>query len=119
VDASTSDQWFPWVEVSPTDGTVGVVYNDRSLVDPDLYDAAFTEIGGSTTTVSTDPSDPTDSVYFQAGAEGCEECATFHGDYINISYGSDGVANVVWTDMRDFDAELDGFLQFIYFARMD
>jgi hypothetical protein len=119
VDASTGDQWFPWVEVSPADGTVGVVYNDRSLVDPDLYDAALTEIGGSTTTVSTDPSDPTNSVYFQAGAEGCEECATFHGDYINISYGSDGVANVVWTDMRDFDADLDGFLQFIYFARMD
>jgi hypothetical protein len=28
------------------------------------------------------------------------------------------VANVVWTDMREFDADLDGFLRFIYFARM-
>jgi hypothetical protein len=28
------------------------------------------------------------------------------------------LANVVWTDMREFDADLDGFLQFIYFARM-
>jgi len=119
VDSSTSDQWFPWVEVNPADGTVGVVYNDRSLADPDLYNASLTEIGVGETTISTDPSDPTDSVYFQAGADGCEECATFHGDYINISYGSDGVANIVWTDMRDFDADLDGFLQFIYFARMD
>jgi hypothetical protein len=56
--------------------------------------------------IEVDPADPLHMI------------ATFHGDYINISYGSDGVANVVWTDMREFDADLDGFLQFIYFARM-
>ena len=50
-------------------------------------------------------------------------CATFHGDYINVGYGSDGHANVAWTDMRDFrpadeDLETDaGFAQCIYFAR--
>jgi hypothetical protein len=118
VDTSTSDQWFPWVEVNPVTGVPGVVYNDRSLADPDLYDASLTEIGAGEITVTTASSHPTDSVYFQAGAEGCEECATFNGDYINISYGSDGAANVVWTDMRDFDAGLDGFLQFISFARV-
>ena len=122
VDASPSDQWFPWVEVNPVDGTVGIVYNDRSTVNPDLYGVGLTEItpGGSTKTiVTTAPSDPRDSVFFQAGAAGCEECATFNGDYIGIAYGSDGVANVAWTDMRDFDADLGGFLQFIYFARLD
>ena len=45
-------------------------------------------------------------------------CAVFNGDYINVSYGSDGHANTVWTDMRDFSV-LDGThrAQFIYFAR--
>lgn len=48
------------------------------------------------------------------------ECATFHGDYIGVSYGSDGVANLAWTDMRDFVENGPfgtGFSQFIYFAR--
>jgi hypothetical protein len=34
-------------------------------------------------------------------------------------YGSDGAASVVWTDVRDFDADLDGFLQFISFGRLE
>ena len=42
---------------------------------------------------------------------------TFHGDYINVSYGSDGVANVAWTDMREFRPAENGFAQYIYFAR--
>jgi hypothetical protein len=45
------------------------------------------------------------------------DCATFHGDYINVSYGSDGVASVAWTDMREFRAAENGFAQYIYFAR--
>jgi hypothetical protein len=45
-------------------------------------------------------------------------CATFHGDYIAISYGSDGKANMTWTDMRDPNPTATGlFDQFIYFAR--
>lgn len=118
VDASSSDQWFPWADVNPTDGSVGVAYNDRSVAHPNLYDASLTEIGGGKTVVSTASSDPTNSVYFHAGVAGCETCATFNGDYIGLSYGSDGAANVVWTDMRDFDADANAFLQFIYFARL-
>jgi hypothetical protein len=118
VDSSASDQWFPWVEVNPVDGTVGLVYNDRSVANPEVYGAALREIGGSKLTVSTADSHPTESIFFQAGTEGCEECATFHGDYIALAYGSDGAANVAWTDMRDFDEGLGGYLQFIYFARV-
>ena len=29
VDSSPTDQWFPWVDVNPTNGTIGVLYNDR------------------------------------------------------------------------------------------
>jgi hypothetical protein len=70
--------------------------------------------------VSTAVSHPRESVFFQAGADapGCETCAVFHGDYIGVAYGSDGKANLVWTDMRDPDPAAPGlFDQFIYFAR--
>jgi hypothetical protein len=117
VDASPTDQWFPWVDVNPTNGTAGVLYNDREVANPSLYDAALTELPGSKTIVSTAPSHPTQSAFFQAEVPGCETCATFHGDYINIDYGPDGHANMVWTDMRDPSDEPGLFSQFIYFAR--
>jgi hypothetical protein len=117
VDSSPTDQWFPWVDINPTNGTIGVLYNDRRVADPSLYDAALTEIPGTKTIVSTAPSHPTQSRFFQAGVPGCEHCAVFHGDYINIAYGTDGHANMVWTDMRD-PSDVPGlFSQFIYFAR--
>jgi hypothetical protein len=117
VDSSTTDQWFPWVDVNPTNGTAGVLYNDRETADPSLYDAALTELPGSKAVVSTAPSHPTQSRFFRALVAGCENCATFHGDYINIAYGSNGKANMVWTDMRD-SSDMPGlFSQFIYYAQ--
>ena len=85
-----------------------------------LYSTALAEgtpAALAKTTVSTAPSNPTDSIYFRAQVPGCMDCATFHGDYINVSYGSDGVANVAWTDMREFRPAENGFAQYIYFAR--
>ena len=101
VDSSPTDQWFPWVDINPTNGTIGVLYNDREVADPTLYDVALTEFPGSKTIVSTAPSHPTQSRFFRAGVPGCENCAVFHGDYIDLAYGTDGHANLVWTDMRD------------------
>ncbi len=117
VDSSSTDQWFPWVDVNPTNGTVGVLYNDRETADPSLYDAALTELPGSKTIVSTAPSHPTQSRFFRAQVAGCENCATFHGDYINIAYGPNGKANMAWTDMRDASDVPGLFSQFIYFAQ--
>ena len=117
VDSGAGDQWFPWVDVNPTNGNVGVLYNDRGSSNGALYNASLMELPGSKTIVSTAPSNPTQSRYFRAGVTGCENCATFHGDYINISYGSDGKANLVWTDMRD-PSDITGlFFQFIYYAQ--
>ena len=117
VDASPTDQWFPWVDVNPTNGTAGVLYHDRVAADPSLYQTALRELPGAKTIVSTAPSHPTRSRFFQAGAPGCETCATFHGDYNNISYGSNGTAHMAWTDMRD-PSDLPGlFFQYIYYAR--
>ncbi len=116
VDASPTDQWFPWVDVNPTNGTVGILYHDRDA-NPALYNTALTTIPGGKTIVNTAPSHPTESRYFRANVAGCTNCATFHGDYINISYGPDGKANLAWTDMRD-PSEIPGlFFQFIYYAQ--
>jgi hypothetical protein len=117
VDSGAGDQWFPWVDVNPTNGTIGILYNDRGSSNEALYNAALMEIPGSKTIVSTAASNPTQSRFFRAGVPGCENCATFHGDYINISYGSDGKANMAWTDMRD-PSDIPGlFSQFIYYAQ--
>jgi hypothetical protein len=120
VDAGAGDQWFPWVDVDPTNGTIGILYHDRGASNGDLYSTALAQgTPGSLvkTTVSANPSNPVNSVFFKAHAEGCDACATFHGDYIGLSYGSDGVANAAWTDMSVFSAELGGYQQFIFFAR--
>lgn len=117
VDSAAGDQWFPWVDVNPTNGNIGILYNDRGALNGALYNAALMEMPGSKTIISTAPSNPTLSRYFQAGVPGCESCATFHGDYTNISYGSNGKANMVWTDMRD-PSDIPGlFYQFIYYAQ--
>jgi hypothetical protein len=117
VDSSPTDQWFPWVDVNPTNGTLGVLYHDREVASPALYDTALTEFPGSKTIVSTAPSHPTESRFFQAHVAGCEHCATFHGDYINVVYGSNGKANLTWTDMRDPSDTPGLFSQFIYYAQ--
>jgi hypothetical protein len=123
VDGGGGDQWFPWVEVDRTTGAIGVIYHDRGASNGAPYTTALAEgaPGGLVkTTITTAPSDPTDSLFFRAGVDGCQNCATFHGDYIGVGYGSDGVANLVWTDMRDFvqDGPFGtGHSQFIYFAR--
>ena len=126
VDRSGTDQWFPWVDVNPVNGKVGVLYNDRSRANPDLYNATLVERGGwpgvfRETTVSTAPSNPVNSLFFQAGDPACLACATFNGDYIRLAYGSDGKANMAWTDMRQFVDDPTGlgtgYAQFIEFAR--
>jgi hypothetical protein len=120
VDTGAGDQWFPWVDVNPVTGTVGVLYNDRGASNGPTYTAALAEgLPGSfvKTTLSTAPANPTQSRFFRAGVAGCENCATFHGDYIGFAYGSDGHGNAVWTDQRDPSDIAGLFSQFIYFAR--
>ena len=120
VDSAAGDQWFPWVDVNPTNGKIGILYNDRGSSNGALYNVSLAEgTPGSLskTIVSTASSNPTQSRFFQAGVPGCENCAVFHGDYISISYGSNGKANMAWTDMRD-PSDVPGlFSQFIYYAQ--
>ena len=120
VDSGHGDQWFPWVDVNPVTGKIGVAYNDRGNSNGTPYNATIAEgMPGSfvRTKVSTASSDPVHSEFFKAGADAptCDECARFNGDYIGLAYGSDGHANAIWTDMRDVTP--DGHAEFIYFAR--
>lgn len=119
VDSAAGDQWFPWVEVNPSDGSIGILYNDRGTSNGATYNASVLEgTPGSLvkTIVSASPSDPTKSRFFRSGVPGCETCATFNGDYVNIAYGSDGTAHMAWTDMT-VPSELAGlFYQFIFYA---
>lgn len=128
VDTGPGDQWFPWADVNPITGAVGVLYNDRDPANPHFYNASLaTDTAGGfvKTVVSSAPSDPTNSLFFQANVVGCKKCAVFNGDYIGLDYGSDGKANMVWTDMSVVTDTFDGQtlphsrnLQFIFFARV-
>jgi len=122
VSRAASDQWFPWVDVNPVTGKVGVLYHDRSYGNPALYDTTLAEgtPGHFTyTKVSTRPSHPKNSIFFQAGVDGCQKCVVFIGDYIGLDYGRDGYANMAWTDMRQFRTiqDVTGFAQYIFYAR--
>jgi len=117
VDPDANESWFPWIDVAP-DGTVGVIYNDRRPGDTYVAELAEGPWGGLTTTVvSQAASHPNDSAFFKADIPECPDCAVFHGDYPGLDYGSDGVANLAWTDMRDQSPDFDGYQQFVYFAR--
>lgn len=117
VDPDANESWFPWIDVAP-DGTVGLIYNDRRPGNTYVAELAEGAPGSFTTTVvSQAASHPDDSAFFKAGIPACPDCATFHGDYLGLDYGSDNVANLAWTDMRDQSPDFDGFQQFVYFAR--
>jgi hypothetical protein len=100
---------------------IGILYHDRGASNGPTYNTALAEgAPGSLvkTVLSTAPSNPTLSEFFQAGIPTCEFCALFHGDYIGLAYGSDGHANATWTDMRVPSPFTPGlFLQFIDYAR--
>ena len=135
VDPSSSDQWFPWVAVDPKNSKVGILYNDRRTTDPALHDVALVEavvddgnqsgdqrgnsdISFTKQIVNVKPSNLVNSRFFRAGVAGCERCARFHGDYIGLSYGTDGTAHMVWTDQSELAANpASGYAQFIFYAR--
>jgi hypothetical protein len=75
VDTGAGDQWFPWVDVNPANGNVGVLYHDRGGGNGPTYATALAEGQPGSfakTVLSTAPSNPTMSEYFQAGDPSCE-----------------------------------------------
>jgi hypothetical protein len=121
VSDAPSDQFYPWVAVNPVDGRVGVLYYDRRVPDDSVYNTTLAEGGPGAwtyTKVSSRASHPRDSVFFRANVDGCMKCVTFIGDYIGLAYGGDGVAHMVWTDMRFYAKNIGSYFQHAVYARL-
>ena len=111
------------MEVNPTNGTIGIVYHDRGASNGTLYNAALAEgMPGALvkTTVSTAPSDPVHSIFFQADEPGCEMCAhvprRLHQRQLRKRRARERRRGRTCATSADADLG-DGFAQFIYFAR--
>jgi BNR/Asp-box repeat protein len=101
VTSGASDKWFPWVAARA--GTIGVVYQEEAGTGTYNTRLATSTNGGASwsyQTVSTAVSDANHSVWFRAHAPDCDECATFIGDYIGLTFDTLGRAHITWTDMR-------------------
>jgi hypothetical protein len=122
VTPRNTDQWFPSVDVDPATGKIGVVYHDRTSFGE--YVTALSQGRNpahlNRRVITDDHSHVRDSLYFRARVKGCYKCATFHGDYIGLAYGSDGAANAVWTDMRRLVTVQgsQGHFQQIFYSRL-
>ena len=113
-DGSGSDQFFPWLSVDPTNGTVNVAFYDRRN-DPggrlvNMYNARSTDGGasfGENTRVSSVSFDPA----VQGNVLGSNNNAIGFGDYIAVASIA-GKAHLLWTDTR-------GGAQEIYYGQLD
>jgi hypothetical protein len=105
------DQFYPWAAANPVTGALSVGYMDEDPTtstahSPDQYVFSVQTSSGTlpafsaATTVASAASSPNNSLFFRARVPGCENCATFIGDYNGMAVGSDGKIHAVWTDMR-------------------
>ncbi len=103
----TADQWFPWSDTNKTTGVLHIGYMDANVDGPVRNQYGFTNVAvpvggapGVPLIVSSQNSNPNNSLFFRAGAPDCLNCATFIGDYNGLAVDSNGQVHSVWTDMR-------------------
>jgi hypothetical protein len=104
---TAADQWFPWSDTNKTTGALVVGYMDANVDGPVRNQYGFTNVTvpvaglpGPALVVSSQNSNPNNSLFFAAGAPDCQFCATFIGDYNGLAVDSTGKVHSVWTDMR-------------------
>jgi hypothetical protein len=105
VSDAPSDQWEAFPAVNPATGELGVAFADRSDGSDQTVDLTLaTGLPGAFTLqrVTTVSSSLQDNLWFPAGVEGCETCATFIGEFVGLAYGTDGKANLAWADLRRY-----------------
>ena len=101
-----ADQWFPWGDTNKQTGALAIGYMDASVDGPVRSDYGFSNVTvtgagpGAPLLVSSAPSHPNNSLFFNAGVAGCTFCATFIGDYNGVAVDSNGNVHSSWTDMR-------------------
>jgi hypothetical protein len=118
VDGGRGDQWFPWLDVNPRTGTIGIVYDDRGN-----RNARHTRRRSHRAWPSPSRRRPSPRRRpirctrrsSRRESRGVRRARRSTANYISLAYGSDGHANALWADMST--PTPDGFAQFIAFAR--
>jgi hypothetical protein len=124
VSGSPGDEWDPHAAVNPVTGQLGVVYNDRTSTNAQVFNVTLaTGHPGSfdEKKVTDRPSPLRGNLWFPAGVRGCMKCVTWTGEYIGLAYGSDGTAQMAWTDLRrpvTVPGVGGGFTENIFYARI-
>jgi hypothetical protein len=106
VSNAPGDQFKPNVAVNPFNGELGILFYDRSD-DPNgktMNVTLATGVLGSfdLRTITTASSHLNGDLWDQQTLPDCKYCVFHIGEYIGLAYGSDGVANMTWTDLRHF-----------------
>jgi hypothetical protein len=123
VTDAPGDQFMPYADVNPVTGDLGVVFYDRGYGSADLFDvtlATGSKESFTSTRITTNASHFDKNLWLPARVPGCEQCAAFIGDYIGLAYGSDGTANISWTDLRRKVAVQHlggGYTENVFFAK--
>ena len=109
------DQWFPWIDASPTSGIATAVTMDGNAFDGEVCETyGFTGWTGATPTgvpnfeplgnLSGAPSHPRQSRFFRTETadpeHSCPDCTRFLGDYNGVAVDRLDRIHGVWTDMR-------------------
>jgi hypothetical protein len=110
-DGGTATQFFPWVAVDPTDGTISLSWydtrNDANNKKTQIYFARSSN-GGVSFTTNLKVSQ-TSSAFANSGVDYCDENSTDNTNYNGNQYGDyaqlsslSGVSLLGWTDSRQF-----------------
>jgi hypothetical protein len=98
-------QWTAFPSVNPTTGDLGVEFLDRSYGAGDAFDVTLAtgRPGAFTLQRVTTVSSPLHgNLWYPSRVPGCETCPFWIGEFVRFAYGSDGTANLVWTDLRRY-----------------
>jgi hypothetical protein len=126
VSDAPGDQFKPSIAMNPVTGELGILFYDRGD-DPDGQTMEVTLASGlpgsfQLNTVSTAPSHLSDDLWFTQTLPDCFHCVFHIGEYLGLAYGSDGAANMVWSDLRRYVTLPDGrqgYSTNVMYARQD
>jgi len=126
VSDAPGDQFKPSIAMNPLTGNLGILFYDRGD-DPDgqtMRVTLATGLPGSfqLSTGSTAASHLSDDLWFAQTLPDCSHCVFHIGEYLGLAYGSDGAANMVWSDLRRYVTLPDvrqGYSTNVMYARDD
>ncbi len=105
VASGENDQYKPSLAVNPVTGELGILFYDRSDTPNKTMNVTLaTGAPGDfdLTRITTAASHVSDDLWLTYTLRDCHRCTWHVGEYIGLAYGSDGTANMTWTDLRRF-----------------